>query len=63
MAHLQADGQVEVTNQDIVQGLKIKLESIGGNWVEKLPGACSMGISDYDQESYLRDPLQHGLWD
>lgn len=36
MAHPQANRQVEVTNQIIIQGLNIKLEVAHGNWVEEL---------------------------
>ncbi|XP_019173486.1 PREDICTED: uncharacterized protein LOC109169042 [Ipomoea nil] len=32
----QANGQVENTNRTIVDGLKKKLESVGGEWVEEL---------------------------
>lgn len=38
MAHPQVNGQVEVTNQIIIQGLKTKLEAAQGTWVEELPG-------------------------
>ncbi|KAL0355560.1 UNVERIFIED_CONTAM: hypothetical protein Sradi_4002900 [Sesamum radiatum] len=36
MAHPQANGQVEVTNRILVQGIKRRLERIGGNWAEEL---------------------------
>ncbi|KAL0439549.1 UNVERIFIED_CONTAM: hypothetical protein Slati_2437900 [Sesamum latifolium] len=36
MAHPQANGQVEVTNRILVQGLKRRLERVGGNWTEEL---------------------------
>ncbi|KAL0417081.1 UNVERIFIED_CONTAM: hypothetical protein Slati_3540000 [Sesamum latifolium] len=36
VAHPQANGQVEVTNRILVQGIKRRLERIGGNWAEEL---------------------------
>ncbi|KAL0413056.1 UNVERIFIED_CONTAM: hypothetical protein Sradi_1507300 [Sesamum radiatum] len=36
VAHLQANGQVEVTNRILVQGIKRRLERVGGNWAEEL---------------------------
>ncbi|KAL2230840.1 UNVERIFIED_CONTAM: hypothetical protein Sindi_1678400 [Sesamum indicum] len=36
VAHPQANGQVEVTSRIIVQGIKGRLERVGGNWTEKL---------------------------
>ncbi|KAL0455844.1 UNVERIFIED_CONTAM: hypothetical protein Slati_0923600 [Sesamum latifolium] len=36
VAHPQANGQVEVTNRILVQGIKRKLERVGGNWAEEL---------------------------
>ncbi|KAL0447247.1 UNVERIFIED_CONTAM: hypothetical protein Slati_1852600 [Sesamum latifolium] len=36
VAHSQANGQVEVTNRILVQGIKRRLERVGGNWAEKL---------------------------
>ncbi|KAL0413179.1 UNVERIFIED_CONTAM: hypothetical protein Sradi_1519600 [Sesamum radiatum] len=36
VAHPQSNGQVEVTNRILVQGIKRRLERVGGNWVEKL---------------------------
>ncbi|KAL0355522.1 UNVERIFIED_CONTAM: hypothetical protein Sradi_3999100 [Sesamum radiatum] len=35
-AHPQANGQVEVTNRILVQGIKRRLERVGGNWAEEL---------------------------
>ncbi|GFP85717.1 pol polyprotein [Phtheirospermum japonicum] len=35
-AHSQTNGQVEVTNRIIVQGLKLRLEKAGGLWEEEL---------------------------
>ncbi|KAL0409686.1 UNVERIFIED_CONTAM: hypothetical protein Sradi_1903000 [Sesamum radiatum] len=35
-AHPQANGQVEVTNRILVQGIKRRLERVGGSWVEEL---------------------------
>ncbi|KAL0463347.1 UNVERIFIED_CONTAM: hypothetical protein Slati_0222300 [Sesamum latifolium] len=32
VAHPQANGQVEVTNRILVQGIKRRLERVGGNW-------------------------------
>ncbi|KAL0412083.1 UNVERIFIED_CONTAM: hypothetical protein Slati_3798000 [Sesamum latifolium] len=32
----QANGQVEVTNRVLVQGIKRRLERVGGNWAEEL---------------------------
>ncbi|KAL0416438.1 UNVERIFIED_CONTAM: hypothetical protein Slati_3475700 [Sesamum latifolium] len=36
VAHPQANGQVEVTNRILVQGIKRRLERVGGNWTEEL---------------------------
>ncbi|KAL0458685.1 UNVERIFIED_CONTAM: hypothetical protein Slati_0495700 [Sesamum latifolium] len=36
VAHPQSDGQVEVTNRILVQGIKRRLERVGGNWTEEL---------------------------
>ncbi|XP_038687521.1 uncharacterized protein LOC119986902 [Tripterygium wilfordii] len=37
VSHPQANGQAEVTNQVILQGLKTRLDSAKGRWVEELP--------------------------
>ncbi|KAL0356050.1 UNVERIFIED_CONTAM: hypothetical protein Sradi_4051900 [Sesamum radiatum] len=39
VAHPQANGQVEVTNRILVQGIKRRLERVGGNWAEELTSA------------------------
>ncbi|KAL0456599.1 UNVERIFIED_CONTAM: Ribonuclease HI [Sesamum latifolium] len=36
VAHPQSNGQVEVTNRILVQGIKRRLERVGGNWAEEL---------------------------
>ncbi|KAL0437707.1 UNVERIFIED_CONTAM: hypothetical protein Sradi_0478600 [Sesamum radiatum] len=36
VAHPQSNGQVEVTNRILMQGIKRKLERVGGNWTEEL---------------------------
>ncbi|KAL0406386.1 UNVERIFIED_CONTAM: hypothetical protein Slati_3952500 [Sesamum latifolium] len=36
VAHPQANGQVEVTNRILGQGIKRRLERVGGNWAEEL---------------------------
>ncbi|KAL0427859.1 UNVERIFIED_CONTAM: hypothetical protein Slati_2960700 [Sesamum latifolium] len=36
VAHPQANGQVEVTNRILIQGIKRRLERVGGNWAEEL---------------------------
>ncbi|KAL0448110.1 UNVERIFIED_CONTAM: hypothetical protein Slati_1938900 [Sesamum latifolium] len=36
VSHPQANGQVEVTNRILVQGIKKRLDRVGGNWVEEL---------------------------
>ncbi|KAI3470756.1 hypothetical protein Pfo_027419 [Paulownia fortunei] len=36
VAHPQANGQVEVTNRIILQGIKTKLDRSGGGWVDEL---------------------------
>ncbi|XP_042443841.1 uncharacterized protein LOC122028934 [Zingiber officinale] len=36
VAYPQSNGQTKVTNREIVQGLKVKLDHIGGDWVEEL---------------------------
>ncbi|KAL0386046.1 UNVERIFIED_CONTAM: hypothetical protein Sradi_2998900 [Sesamum radiatum] len=36
VAHPQANGQVEVTNHILIQGIKRRLERVGGNWAEEL---------------------------
>lgn len=38
VAHLQANGQVEVTKRTIVDGIKKKLEHTGGGWANELHG-------------------------
>ncbi|KAL0433158.1 UNVERIFIED_CONTAM: hypothetical protein Slati_2650100 [Sesamum latifolium] len=35
-AHPQSNGQIEVTNRILVQGIKRRLERVGGNWTEEL---------------------------
>ncbi|KAL0427463.1 UNVERIFIED_CONTAM: hypothetical protein Slati_2921100 [Sesamum latifolium] len=35
VSHPQANGQVEVTNRILVQGIKKRLDKVGGNWVEE----------------------------
>ncbi|GJY15778.1 reverse transcriptase domain-containing protein [Tanacetum coccineum] len=37
VAHPQANGQIEVTNRTILQGLKARLGKAKGQWVEELP--------------------------
>ncbi|XP_073061785.1 uncharacterized protein [Primulina eburnea] len=37
VAYPQSNGQVEVTNQTLVQGLKVRLVKSKGNWVDELP--------------------------
>ncbi|XP_074556562.1 uncharacterized protein LOC141812469 [Curcuma longa] len=37
VAYPQANGQAEVTNREILRGLKTKLDHEGGSWVEELP--------------------------
>ncbi|GJX06713.1 reverse transcriptase domain-containing protein [Tanacetum coccineum] len=37
VAHPQANGQTEVTNRTILQGLKTRLDKAKGQWVEELP--------------------------
>ncbi|KAL0439793.1 UNVERIFIED_CONTAM: hypothetical protein Slati_2462300 [Sesamum latifolium] len=36
VAHPQSNGQVEVTNCILVQGIKRRLDRVGGNWTEEL---------------------------
>ncbi|KAL0402685.1 UNVERIFIED_CONTAM: hypothetical protein Slati_4298400 [Sesamum latifolium] len=36
VAHPQSNGQVEVTNRILVQGIKRRLERVGGSWAEEL---------------------------
>ncbi|KAL0283026.1 UNVERIFIED_CONTAM: hypothetical protein Sradi_7243200 [Sesamum radiatum] len=36
VAHPQDNGQVEVTNRILVQGIKRRLEQVGENWAEEL---------------------------
>ncbi|KAL0325331.1 UNVERIFIED_CONTAM: hypothetical protein Sradi_5102400 [Sesamum radiatum] len=36
VAHPQSNGQVEVTNRSLVQGIKRRLEQVGGNWMDEL---------------------------
>ena len=37
MAYPQSNGQAEVTNREIIRGLKTKLDHVGGSWVDELP--------------------------
>ncbi|XP_073057374.1 uncharacterized protein [Primulina eburnea] len=37
IAYPQSNGQVEVTNRMVVQGLKVRLGKAKGNWVDELP--------------------------
>ncbi|XP_012842286.1 PREDICTED: uncharacterized protein LOC105962516 [Erythranthe guttata] len=37
VAHPQANGQVESVNRTIVNGLKKRLDELGGSWVDELP--------------------------
>ncbi|KAL0293360.1 UNVERIFIED_CONTAM: hypothetical protein Sradi_6940400 [Sesamum radiatum] len=41
VAYPQTNGQVEVINRILVQGIKIKLMQADGQWVDTLPGCCS----------------------
>ena len=36
VAHPQANGQTEVTNRTILQGLKARLDKAKGKWIEEL---------------------------
>ncbi|XP_042423234.1 uncharacterized protein LOC122010827 [Zingiber officinale] len=36
VAYPQSNGQTEMVNREIVRGLKVKLDHVGGNWVEEL---------------------------
>ncbi|XP_042415305.1 uncharacterized protein LOC122004494 [Zingiber officinale] len=36
VAYPQSNGQTEVVNREIIRGLKVKLDHVGGNWVEEL---------------------------
>ncbi|KAL0290209.1 UNVERIFIED_CONTAM: hypothetical protein Sradi_7054700 [Sesamum radiatum] len=36
VAHPQSNGQIEVTNRILVQGIKRRLERVRGNWTEEL---------------------------
>ncbi|KAL0445619.1 UNVERIFIED_CONTAM: hypothetical protein Slati_1689800 [Sesamum latifolium] len=36
VAHPQSNGQIEVTNRILVQGIKRRLERVGGNWTDEL---------------------------
>ncbi|XP_042404864.1 uncharacterized protein LOC121995102 [Zingiber officinale] len=36
MVYPQSNGQTKVVNREIVRGLKVKLDHVGGNWVEEL---------------------------
>ncbi|KAL0297758.1 UNVERIFIED_CONTAM: hypothetical protein Sradi_6827900 [Sesamum radiatum] len=38
VAYPQANWQIEITNQILVQGIKTKLAQSGGQWVDALPG-------------------------
>ncbi|KAL0402448.1 UNVERIFIED_CONTAM: Gag-Pol polyprotein [Sesamum latifolium] len=38
VAHPQANGQVEVINRILIQGIKMKLAQVEGQWVDALPG-------------------------
>ncbi|XP_042410061.1 uncharacterized protein LOC121999443 [Zingiber officinale] len=39
VAYPQSNGQAEVTNREIIRGLKTKLDHVGGSWVDELPSA------------------------
>ncbi|KAL0285672.1 UNVERIFIED_CONTAM: hypothetical protein Sradi_7168100 [Sesamum radiatum] len=45
ISHPQGNGQVEVTNRILVQGIKKRLDQAQGNWVEELTSA--LWSSDY----------------
>ncbi|XP_042404693.1 uncharacterized protein LOC121994865 [Zingiber officinale] len=36
VAYPQSNGQIKVINREIVRGLKVKLDHVGGDWVEEL---------------------------
>ncbi|XP_042425942.1 uncharacterized protein LOC122013780 [Zingiber officinale] len=36
-AYPQSNRQAEVTNKEIIRGLKTKLDHVGGSWVDELP--------------------------
>ncbi|XP_042441339.1 uncharacterized protein LOC122026676 [Zingiber officinale] len=37
VAYPQSNGQAEVTNKEIIRGLKTKLDHVAGSWVNDLP--------------------------
>lgn len=37
VAYPQSNGQVEIINRELLRGLKIKLDHVGGSWVEEMP--------------------------
>ncbi|XP_042423058.1 uncharacterized protein LOC122010607 [Zingiber officinale] len=37
VVYLQSNGQVEVTNREILRGLRAQLDQVRGSWVDELP--------------------------
>ncbi|KAI3465894.1 hypothetical protein Pfo_022557 [Paulownia fortunei] len=63
VAHPQANGQVEVTNRIILQGIKTKLDRSGGGWVDELDSVLwayrttprtTTGETPFSLKAYLR---------
>ncbi|KAL0458482.1 UNVERIFIED_CONTAM: hypothetical protein Slati_0475400 [Sesamum latifolium] len=53
----QANGQVEVTNRILIQGIKRRLERVGGNWAEELTSV--MWAYRTTPEGLLEKALSH----
>ncbi|GKD89334.1 reverse transcriptase domain-containing protein [Tanacetum coccineum] len=51
VAHPQSNGQTEVTNRTLVQGLKTRLGKAKGNWIEELPNV----LWSYRMTAYTRN--------
>ncbi|KAL0438688.1 UNVERIFIED_CONTAM: Gag-Pol polyprotein [Sesamum latifolium] len=60
VAHPQANGQVEVTNRILVQGIKRILERVGENWIEELTSI--LWLTGQPQRVYWRKSLLTGIW-
>ncbi|KAL0458480.1 UNVERIFIED_CONTAM: hypothetical protein Slati_0475200 [Sesamum latifolium] len=51
---------VEVTNRILIQGIKRRLERVGGNWAEELTSV--MWLTGQPQRVYWRKPFLTSIW-
>ena len=61
VAYPQANGQVEITNKAILQGIKKRLLEVKGNWTDELPNVL-WGYRTTPRTSTGETPIQTGVW-